>query len=79
MNSIESRVLKVLRIEHGIPTESVTHTSALTDLGLDSLDIVEFGMQLEEEFEIELPDDELDGLTTIQDHFDVVEKHYAPQ
>ena len=49
--------------------------SFVDDLGADSLDVVEMVMALEEEFEIEIPDEEAEKLVKVQDVVDYVEKH----
>lgn len=52
------------------------------DLGVDSLDLVELVMGLEEEFGVEIPDDEIDGRLcdqTVRDVFDVVSKYALPR
>ncbi len=50
-------------------------SSFIDDLGADSLDIVELVMQLEEEFGVDIPDDEADKITTIGDAVNYIEKH----
>ncbi|MEM9771377.1 MAG: acyl carrier protein [Cyanobacteria bacterium P01_D01_bin.73] len=49
--------------------------SFVDDLGADSLDVVEMVMALEEEFEIEIPDEEAEKLVKVQDVVDYVEKN----
>ena len=57
----------------GVPDADVQPTSALVeDLGADSLDIVELVMAIEEQFEVEIPDDEVQKLKTVQDAVDYV-------
>jgi acyl carrier protein len=57
----------------GVPEADVLPTSALVeDLGADSLDIVELVMAIEEQFEVEIPDDEVQSLRTVQDAVDYV-------
>ena len=61
------RVRKVLVDKLEVTDEEVTtEASVMDDLGADSLDVVEIVMQLEEEFEVEISDDEAEGLKTVQ-------------
>lgn len=65
---ILERVTKVSVKQLGVKPEEVSATSSFTDdLGADSLDVVELVMAFEEEFEIEIPDDDVTNLKTIQD------------
>lgn len=76
METMESRVLKAIAMQSGISEQDIKPESRLADdLGLDSLDEIEAVMAIEDEFEIELPDDEIDGVKTVQEVFDVVSKH----
>jgi len=45
------------------------------DLGADSLDIVEIVMNIEDQFKVEIPDDDLEGLTTVQDVVDYIQRY----
>ncbi len=57
----------------GVPEGDVQPTAALVeDLGADSLDLVELVMAIEEQFEVEIPDDEVQRLKTVQDAVDYV-------
>jgi acyl carrier protein len=61
--------------ERGIEATDVSETSDLAnDLGLDSLDTVEMTLGLEERFGIEIPDTELEGVTTVGDAVSLIEK-----
>ena len=61
------RVRKVLVDKLEVTEEEVTtEASVMDDLGADSLDVVEIVMQLEEEFEVEISDEEAEGLKTVQ-------------
>ena len=65
--SIEERVQKIVCEQLGVSTEEVRlKASFIDDLGADSLDTVELVMAFEEEFEIEIPDEEAEGLVTVQ-------------
>ena len=65
--SIEDQVKKIVAEQLGVKEEQVTaDASFVDDLGADSLDTVELVMALEEEFEIEIPDEEAEKITTVQ-------------
>lgn len=74
--SIEDRVKKIVVEQLGVNDEDVTaEASFVDDLGADSLDTVELVMALEEEFECEIPDDEAEKITTVQQAIDYVNEH----
>ena len=52
--------------------EVVTSASFIEDLNADSLDIVELVMQIEKEFDIEIPDDEAESIRTVQNAIDYI-------
>ena len=65
--SVEDRVQKIVCEQLGVKEEEVTtESSFVNDLGADSLDTVELVMALEEEFETEIPDEEAEKITTVQ-------------
>jgi len=67
MSSIEQRVKAIVAEQLGVKEEEVTNDSSFVDdLGADSLDTVELVMALEEEFETEIPDEEAEKITTVQ-------------
>ncbi|QCI23339.1 acyl carrier protein [Buchnera aphidicola] len=67
MKNLEKRVKKIISKQLGLMEEEVKNTSSLTeDLGADSLDNVELIMTLEDEFNIEIQDEEAEDLTTVQ-------------
>jgi acyl carrier protein len=67
MSNIEERVKKIVCEQLGVKDEEVTtESSFVNDLGADSLDTVELVMALEEEFETEIPDEEAEKITTVQ-------------
>ena len=71
--SIEERVQKIVCEQLGVSTEEVRlKASFIDDLGADSLDTVELVMAFEEEFEIEIPDEEAEGLVTVQQAVDYI-------
>ncbi|NLI61379.1 MAG: acyl carrier protein [Clostridiales bacterium] len=60
----------------GVEADEVTlEASFIDDLGADSLDIVELIMALEEEFDMEIPDEEAEKISTIGDVIDYINKH----
>ena len=78
MSSIDERVKKIVVEQLGVKEEEVkTTASFVDDLGADSLDTVELVMALEEEFECEIPDDEAEKITTVQQAVDYVEANLA--
>ena len=74
MSDISERVKKIV-IEHlGVDEEKVTETSSfIDDLGADSLDTVELVMAFEEEFEIEIPDEEAEKIATVKNAVDYID------
>ncbi|MFC0308835.1 acyl carrier protein [Gallibacterium trehalosifermentans] len=74
--SIEERVKKIIVDQLGAKEEDVKpEASFVEDLGADSLDTVELVMALEEEFDIEIPDEEAEKITTVQSAIDYVQNH----
>jgi acyl carrier protein len=76
MSSVQERVKKIVVEQLGVKEEEVTpEASFVDDLGADSLDTVELVMALEEEFETEIPDEEAEKITTVQQAIDYVLGH----
>jgi len=76
MSSIEERVKKIVVEQLGVDEGQVTpEASFVDDLGADSLDTVELVMALEEEFDTEIPDEEAEKITTVQQAIDYINKH----
>ena len=76
MENIEQRVKKIVAEQLGVnESEIKTEFSFVDDLGADSLDTVELVMALEEEFECEIPDEEAEKITTVQQAIDYVNAH----
>ena len=76
--SIEERVKKIIVDQIGADAAQVKpEASFIEDLGADSLDTVELVMALEEEFDIEIPDEEAEKITTVQSAIDYVTKANA--
>lgn len=75
-SNIEERVKKIVAEQLGVKLEEVTNDSSFVeDLGADSLDTVELVMALEEEFETEIPDEEAEKITKVQEAIDYVSAH----
>jgi acyl carrier protein len=76
MSEIGERVKKIV-VEHlGVePEKVVDNASFIDDLGADSLDLVELVMALEEEFETEIPDEDAEKITTVQQAIDYINSH----
>ena len=74
--SIEERVKKIIVEQLGVKEEDVKpEASFVEDLGADYLDTVELVMALEEEFDIEIPDEEAEKITTVQSAIDYVQNN----
>lgn len=76
MPTIEERVKKVIIERLGVKEDEVVNTASFVDdLGADSLDNVELVMALEEEFSTQIPDDDADKITTVQQVIDYINVH----
>ncbi len=74
--SIEDRVKQIVVEQLGVKEEDVKpESSFVEDLGADSLDTVELVMALEEAFDIEIPDEDAEKITTVQSAVDYVNKN----
>ncbi|MGA8009268.1 MAG: acyl carrier protein [Thiomonas sp.] len=77
MSDIEQRVKKIIAEQLGVAEDQVTsEKSFVDDLGADSLDTVELVMALEDEFHIEIPDEDAEKITTVQLAVDYAKAHY---
>ena len=73
MSNVDERVKKIVIEQLGVKEDEVSNSSSFVDdLGADSLDTVELVMALEEEFECEIPDEEAEKITTVQQAIDYV-------
>jgi acyl carrier protein len=73
MSSIEEQVKNIVAEQLGVKEEEVTNAASFVDdLGADSLDTVELVMALEEEFETEIPDEDAEKITTVQQAIDFI-------
>ena len=76
MSETADRVKKIV-VEHlGVESDKVTEeASFIDDLGADSLDIVELVMAFEEEFNVEIPDDAAEKITTVKDAISFIDSN----
>jgi acyl carrier protein len=71
IGEIKNRIVEIIANQLGIEEEDVTaEASVIDDLGADSLDVVELVMALEEEFDLEIPNEEAEKITSVQNIFD---------
>lgn len=74
--SIEDKVKKIIAEKLSVDLEEVVpEASFVDDLGADSLDLVELIMSMEEEFDIDIPDEEAEKLVTVKDAMDFINTH----
>jgi acyl carrier protein len=78
VTAVQDRVIDIVAEQLGVDKNKVTpDTSFVNDLGADSLDTVELVMELEEEFNINIPDDEAEKIQTVGQAIDYIEKARA--
>lgn len=78
MAGISDRVIDIVAEQLGVDKEKVSvETSFVNDLGADSLDTVELVMELEEEFDISIPDDAAEKIQTVGQAIDFIENAQA--
>ncbi|RNC70350.1 MAG: acyl carrier protein [Desulfuromonadales bacterium] len=76
MSSIDKRVKEIVAEQLGVDEAQVTNeASFMDDLGADSLDTVELVMALEEEFDIEISDEDAEKIQSVQDAIDYITEH----
>jgi len=76
MEPVADRVKKIIVDQLGVEEETVTpEASFVDDLGADSLDTVELVMALEEEFGIEIPDEDAEKITKVKEAVAYIDKH----
>ena len=74
--SVEERVMEIVSEQMGVDKDRVTpETSFINDLGADSLDTVELVMELEEEFDINIPDEDAEKIQTVGEAIKYIEGH----
>ena len=76
MDNLEQRVKKIVAEQLGVNEADIKNDSSFVDdLGADPLDTVELVMALEEEFECEIPDEEAEKITSVQQAIDYINKN----
>lgn len=76
VSSVQERVIDIISQQMGVGKEQVTpETSFQDDLGADSLDTVELVMELEEEFDITIPDEDAEQIRTVGQAVKYIEEH----
>jgi acyl carrier protein len=76
LKEITEKVKQIIAEQLGVEEAEVTPSASFVDdLGADSLDTVELVMALEEQFDIEIPDDAAEKIRTVQDAIDYIDKH----
>ncbi len=75
MSSVEERVVNIVAEQLGVDKDKIkTESNFVNDLGADSLDTVELVMELEEEFDINIPDDAAEKIQTVGEAINHIEK-----
>lgn len=76
--SIETKIIQIIAEQLSLREDDIKADARFVeDLGADSLDIVELIMEMEEEFDIEIPDDDVEKMFAVQDVIDYVVTHTA--
>lgn len=74
--SVDDKVLDIVAERMGVKKEDISkETSFITDLGADSLDQVELIMELEDQFDLNIPDEDAEKILTIGDAVKYIEEH----
>ncbi len=76
--SVEQKVKQIIAEQLGVDESQVDNTASFVDdLGADSLDIVELTMAFEEAFNLEIPDEDAEKITTVKDAIEYIESKMA--
>jgi acyl carrier protein len=74
--NVQERVVEIITAQMGVGKDQITpETSFVNDLGADSLDTVELVMELEEEFDITIPDEDAEQIQTVGQAVKYIEEH----
>lgn len=80
MSDIKKKVKEIIVNQLGVDDAEVTDEASFTnDLGADGLDTVELVMQFEKEFNISIPDDKAESISTVRQIVDYIERQLAPE
>jgi acyl carrier protein len=78
MSAVADKVKSIIVEQLGVDEDEVVPSASFTDdLGADSLDIVELVMAFEEEFGIEIPDEEAEKITRVREAVEYIDQHTA--
>jgi acyl carrier protein len=78
MSEVQDKIKQIIVDELGVDEAEVTENARfIEDLGADSLDLVELVMRFEEEFDIEIPDEDSEKIQSVRDAYAYVEQHKA--
>jgi acyl carrier protein len=78
MSEVQDKIKQIIVDELGVDEAEVTENAHfIEDLGADSLDLVELVMRFEEEFDIEIPDEDAEKIQAVRDAYAYVEQHKA--
>ena len=76
MSAVADKVKQIIVEQLGVDEGQVDPTASFVDdLGADSLDIVELVMKFEEDFELDIPDEDAENIKTVKDAIDYIEKN----
>lgn len=76
MATVQQRVIAIISEQLHVSEDEVVPEAAFTDdLNADSLDLVELVMAMEEEFDVEIPDEDAENIRTVQDAINYVQQH----
>jgi len=76
MSEVQEKIKQIIVDELGVDEAEVTENARfIEDLGADSLDLVELVMRFEEEFGIEIPDEDAEKIQAVRDAYSYVEQH----
>ena len=76
MSEVQDKIKQIIVDELGVDEAEVTENARfIEDLGADSLDLVELVMRFEEEFDIEIPDEDVEKIQAVRDAYAYVEQH----
>ncbi len=78
VQEIEEKIKEIIVEQLGVKSSDVSaNASFVDDLGADSLDTVELVMKFEEDFDIEIPDEDAEKIQTVQDAINYIQTHHS--